>query len=58
MSNLFWSGLKESDMVIMSLLPVVMRFNAAGTPMSLGRRWVPPAAGSRPSVTSGSPNLA
>ena len=48
----------KSDKVMLSLRPVVMRFNAAGTPMSLGRRWVPPAAGSRPRVTSGSPNLA
>lgn len=35
-----------------------MRFSAAGTPMSLGSRWVPPAPGSRPRVTSGSPSMA
>ena len=35
-----------------------MRFRAAGTPMSLGRRWDPPAAGNRPKLTSGSPSLA
>lgn len=35
-----------------------MRLSAAGTPMSLGSRWVPPAPGSRPRVTSGSPSMA
>lgn len=39
-------------------VPVVMRSKLAGTPMSLGRRWVPPAPGSRPKATSGNPSLA
>ena len=35
--------------------PPVMASSAAGTPISRGSRWVPPAPGTMPSVTSGKP---
>lgn len=52
------STVQQLYKVILAVLPVVMRSKAAGTPMSLGRRWLPPAAGRRPRVTSGRPTLA
>lgn len=38
------------------VLPVSSMSRAAGIPASLGSRWVPPAPGNRPSMTSGSPS--
>mmetsp|Transcript_20800 Transcript_20800/g.52782 ORF Transcript_20800/g.52782 Transcript_20800/m.52782 type:complete len:322 (-) Transcript_20800:197-1162(-) len=35
------------------VLPVSIMSSAAAAPMSLGKRWVPPDPGSRPSITSG-----
>ena len=38
--------------------PLLIMSSASGTPTRRGRRCVPPAPGSRPSFTSGKPNLA
>ena len=38
--------------------PEPMRSSAAGTPTSRGRRCVPPAPGTTPSLTSGNPSCA
>ena len=38
--------------------PPVTISSALGTPATRGRRWVPPAPGSRPSLTSGTPSFA
>ena len=37
--------------------PDTIMFSARCNPMARGRRWVPPAPGSRPSLTSGSPHF-
>ncbi|MNT50262.1 hypothetical protein D3C72_1871760 [compost metagenome] len=53
LSNSFWPGTAP----IISLLtgsPLTMRLSAASTPITRGRRCVPPAPGIRPSLTSGS----
>lgn len=39
-------------------LPVMIISSAAGTPINRGSRWVPPAPGSKPIVTSGKPTSA
>ena len=38
--------------------PFAVISSASGTPATRGRRWVPPAPGSRPSFTSGVPIFA
>mmetsp|Transcript_16880 Transcript_16880/g.36566 ORF Transcript_16880/g.36566 Transcript_16880/m.36566 type:complete len:201 (+) Transcript_16880:1464-2066(+) len=40
----------------LSCLPVSIKSRADAAPTSLGSRWVPPAPGSRPSITSGRPS--
>jgi hypothetical protein len=39
-------------------LPVTIIWSALGTPASRGSRWVPPAPGRMPSLTSGWPTFA
>jgi hypothetical protein len=51
-SNSFWPGNMASISLLMAS-PLTIMFSAASTPITRGRRCVPPAPGIRPSLTSG-----
>ena len=55
--NSFWPGTWAS-ISLLTGSPVTIMFSAGSTPSARGRRCVPPAPGSRPSLTSGSAILA
>ena len=55
-SNSFWPGTPAS-ISLFTASPLTIMFSAVSTPSTRGRRWVPPAPGMRPILTSGSATL-
>ncbi len=55
-SNSFCPGSEASNSLFTGS-PLTIMFSAVSTPSTRGRRWVPPAPGTRPSLTSGSATL-